>query len=96
MAIGETRSNEWIVIHSASKTSAEVRLAPSDLSAPFTVVRPRRDGIEYQVDHWGDRFVMTTNDAAIDFRVLTAPLDSEWTSADAWSEFNRAHPRPAH
>jgi oligopeptidase B len=86
VAIGETRSNEWIVIHSASKTSAEVRLAPSDLSAPFTVVRPRRDGIEYQVDHWGDRFVMTTNDAAVDFRVLTAPLDSDWTSGDAWSE----------
>ncbi len=86
VAIGETRSNEWIVIHSASKTSAEVRLAPSDLSTPFTVVRPRRDGIEYQVDHWGDRFVMTTNDAAVDFRVLTAPLDSDWSSADAWSE----------
>lgn len=86
VAIGETRSNEWIIIHSASKTSAEVRLAPSDLSTPFTVVRPRRDDIEYQVDHWGDRFVMTTNDAAVDFRVLTAPLDSDWTSADAWSE----------
>jgi len=86
VAIGETRSNEWIIIHSASKTSAEVRLAPSDLSAPFTIVRPRRDDIEYQVDHWGDRFVMTTNDAAVDFRVLTAPLDSDWTTAEAWSE----------
>jgi len=76
VAIGETRSAEWIVIHVASKTSSEVLLAPSDLTAPFTIVRPRRDDVEYQVDHWGDRFVMTTNDAAVDFRVLTAPVET--------------------
>jgi len=86
VAIGETRSAEWMVIHVASKTSSEVRLAPSDLSTPFTIVQPRRDDVEYQVDHWGDRFVMTTNDAAVDFRVLTAPVDAEWTSTGAWSE----------
>ena len=86
VAIGETRSAEWIVIHAASKTSSEVQLAPSDLSADFVVVRPRRDDIDYQVDHWGDRLVMTTNDAAVDFRLLTAPIDSEWTTAEAWGE----------
>ncbi len=86
VAIGETRSNEWIVIHTASKTSSEVRLAPSDLSQPFTVVQDRREGVEYQVDHWGDRFVMTTNDGAVDFRVLTARVDSAWFDDDAWSE----------
>jgi oligopeptidase B len=86
VAIGETRSAEWIVIHSASKTSSEVQLAPSDLSADFTIVRPRRDDVDYQVDHWGDRLVMTTNDAAVDFRLLTAPIDGEWTTAEAWAE----------
>ncbi len=96
VAIGETRSDEWIVIHSASKTSSEVRLATSTVTVAdlvaggtadaFTVVRPRRADIEYQVDHWGDRFVMTTNDAAIDFRVLTASVDAEWTEAEAWTE----------
>ena len=86
VAIGETRSAEWIVIHSASKTTSEVQLAPSDLSAGFTIVRPRRDDIDYQVDHWGDRLVMTTNDAAVDFRLLTAPTDGEWTTAEAWAE----------
>ena len=86
VAIGETRSNKWIVIHTASKTSSEVRLAPSDLSQPFTVVQPRRDDVEYQVDHWGDRFVMTTNDSAVDFRVLTAPVDSDWTDENVWFE----------
>ncbi len=86
VSIGETRSNEWIVIHTASRTTSEVRLAPSDLSRPFTVVRERREGIDYQVDHWGDRFVMTTNESAVDFRVLTASVSGDWSDGDAWSE----------
>ena len=86
VAIGETRSAEWIVIHTASKTSSEVQLAPSDLSADFTIVHPRRDDVDYQIDHWGDRLVMTTNDAAVDFRLLTAPIDGAWTTAEAWTE----------
>jgi oligopeptidase B len=85
--IGETRSDAWIVIHSGSKTSAEVRLIPS--SAPTTtpiVVAPRRDDVEYQIDDWGDRLLMVTNDGAEDFRVLSAPIDADWTSASSWTE----------
>ena len=86
--IGETRSDAWIVIHCGSKTSSEVRLLPSatPLVEPI-VVQPRVDGIEYQVDDWGDRLVMVTNaDGADDFCVLTAWSHHEWTSQAAWSE----------
>lgn len=85
--VGETRSDEWIVIHSGSQTSAEVRLIPSamPLITP-TVVLERRDGVEYQVDHWGDRFVMVTNDGAVDFRILEASIDADWTHPSSWSE----------
>ncbi|MFT6391538.1 MAG: oligopeptidase B, partial [Ilumatobacter sp.] len=65
--IGETRSDAWIVIHCGSKTSAEVRLIPSsDPTSDAVVVQPRVDGIEYQVDDWGDRFVMVTNSGGAD------------------------------
>lgn len=85
--IGETRSDEWIVIHAGSKTSAEAHLVPSaqPLIAP-TCVLPRRDGIEYQIDHWGDRFVMVSNDDAVDFRVMAASVDDDWTDSTSWSE----------
>ena len=86
--IGETRSDTWIVIHCASKTSAEVRLLPSSTPrAEPVVVQPRADGVEYQVDDWGDRLVMVTNaDGADDFCILAAPAHAEWTDRASWSE----------
>ena len=79
-----TRSGEWIVIDSDSKTSSETWLIPaaSPLATP-TVVRPRSADLEYHLDHWGDRFVVLTNLDAVDFRVMTAPV----SSPSQWTEF---------
>lgn len=87
--IGETRSDAWIVIHCGSKTSAEVRLIPSsDPTSDAVVIQPRVDGIEYQVDHWGDRFVMVTNSGgADDFRILQADANAELSDPSVWLEF---------
>lgn len=84
--VGETRSNKWIVIHTASKTSSEVRLIDSSAIDTVHLVAARRDDVEYQVDHWGDRFVITTNENAVDFRVLTAPVEQAWGDNAEWSE----------
>ena len=86
--IGETRSDAWIVIHSGSKTSSEVRLLSSatPLGVPI-VVRPRTEGVEYQIDDWGDRLVMVTNaDGADDFCVRIAWSHHDWTLDTAWSD----------
>lgn len=87
--IGETRSDTWIVIHAGSKTSSEVRLlASSDPTAEPTVVLPRVDGVEYQVDDWGDRLVMVTNSGgADDFRIVHAGVAADWTDPEAWTDF---------
>lgn len=83
VGVGATRSTEWIVIHSGSKQSSECWLLPAgDSGATPVCVRTREDDHEYHVDHWGDRFVVVTNLAAEDFRVMTAPLEDP---AD-WSE----------
>ncbi len=77
-----SRSDEWIVIETASKVSSEVRLIPAnDPTAAAIVVRERAADVEYGLDHWGDRWVVLTNENATDFRVMTAPLDQpgEWT-----------------
>ena len=83
VGVGATRSGEWIVIHSGSKLSSECWLVPaSDPDAPARCVRKRTDDVEYQVDHWGDRFVIVTNDDAVDFRVMEAAEDDPGT----WTE----------
>jgi oligopeptidase B len=87
VGVGSTRSEAWIVISAASRTSADVRLIdPDDPTAEPRVVLPRRDDVEYGIDHWGDSFVMHTNDDAVDFRVLVAPEGADWVEPSAWSE----------
>jgi oligopeptidase B len=86
--VDRTRSGQWVVLSSSSKTSGEAWVLPvSDpLGSPRLVV-PRRDDHEYSVDHWvadvagGDRFVIVTNDSAEDFKVVVAPVDdpAAWT-----------------
>jgi len=76
------RSGAWIVMESSSKVSSEAWLIPA--GAPTETprsVRPRMEGVEYGIDHWGDSFVVLTNLDAEDFRVMTAPIDdpATWT-----------------
>lgn len=83
VGIGTTRSEDYIIIQSASKTSGEQRLLSVDdpLGEPV-LVRPRAEGIEYDVEHWGDHFVVLTNLDAVDFAVMLAPLDApgDWSA----------------
>jgi oligopeptidase B len=74
--VSATRSEQWVVITAASKTSGEVWLIPAgDPTAPPRSVRARTPDLEYSLDHCGDRFIVLTNLDAPDFKVMTAPLD---------------------
>jgi oligopeptidase B len=76
VGIGTTRTDRWIVIHSGSKLTSEVRILATDApGAEPTLIAERRDGIEYDVDDWGDRFVIVTNLDAPDFCVMAASID---------------------
>jgi oligopeptidase B len=92
VGIDLTRSGAWIVIDADSKTSSETRLisASNPFSEPI-IVRARQDDLEYHIDHWGDRFIVLTNDSAIDFRIMqaTESQPSEWTELVAHIEGNR-------
>ncbi len=82
LGVDLSRSEEWIVFEASSKTTGEVwLLAADEPTATPTSVRTRTEGIEYSVDHWGDRFVVLTNLEAEDFRVMSAPLGApnDWT-----------------
>ncbi|HEX6099741.1 MAG TPA: S9 family peptidase [Thermoanaerobaculia bacterium] len=73
--VDRSRSGEWLFLVSDSKTTSEVRLVPA--AAPESepaVLTPRREDHKYYADHRGDRFYILTNDAGINFRVVTAPV----------------------
>jgi oligopeptidase B len=77
-----TRSERFILIDVGSKVTSEVRYLradrPSDAPA---VIAPRRQGVEYSVEHHGDRFLILHNDHAEDFALAYTPVDSpgSWT-----------------
>ncbi|GAA3091543.1 S9 family peptidase [Streptosporangium carneum] len=82
IGIGLTRSERYLVLSAGSKITSEVRiLEADDPTGEFRLVRPREVGVEYGLDHAGDRFLVLHNRNAENFELATAPLDApgEWT-----------------
>jgi oligopeptidase B len=73
--VGRTRSGAWLVLESASHTTSEARVLKADTpEAAWTVVAPREQDHEYDVDHRGDLFYIRTNSGGRNFRLVTAPV----------------------
>ncbi|MEO8815314.1 MAG: S9 family peptidase, partial [Mycobacterium sp.] len=75
LSVGRTRSNAYLLIAAGSAITAEVRYADAaDPQAQFSVVWPRRDGVEYSVEHavvgGQDRFLLLHNDGAVNFTLV--------------------------
>lgn len=75
--VDRTRSGDWIFLISDSKTTNEVRLIPGakPATAPVVMIERKTDH-KYYPDHRGDLFYFMTNDAGINYRVVTAPVMS--------------------
>lgn len=85
MGIDRTRDDRYIVIGVGSTVSSELRYAPAENPETFTVLAPRARDVEYDADHYGDRWVIRTNaDAATNFKLVTAPSDA--TSRRQWTD----------
>ena len=84
MSVRRTRSREWLVMSLGASITSEVRVLPADdPEGEWRLVAERRTGVEYFVDHHGERFLIVTNDEGPDFRVaqapVTAPGPDNWT-----------------
>ena len=73
--VDRSRSGDWIFLISDSKTTSEAQLVPAAKpeTAPVVMI-PRKTDHKYFPDHRGDRFYILTNDAGINYRVVTAPV----------------------
>jgi oligopeptidase B len=78
-----TRSERFILMDTSSKVTSEVHYIPADRPHdPPTVIAPRRQGVEYSVEHHGHRFLILHNDGAEDFALSYTSADTpgEWTT----------------
>ena len=72
----KTKSGKYIVIGSSSTLSNEYRyIDASNPNGAFKVIQPRERGLEYRVDHFGDKFYIITNkDGATNFKLMQTPV----------------------
>ena len=79
VAVGRTRSNKYVIIAAGSAVTSELLYGDAaDPQAEFASVWPRRDSVEYSVDHavvgGEDRFLILHNDGAENFTLVEAPV----------------------
>ncbi|HLQ98553.1 MAG TPA: S9 family peptidase [Candidatus Dormibacteraeota bacterium] len=74
--IQKSQSEKYIFIESVSTTTSEVRMLCTEtpLSTP-QIIDERREGILYDVEHWGEELLILTNENALNFKLLRCPID---------------------
>ncbi|WP_066515702.1 S9 family peptidase [Curtobacterium ammoniigenes] len=87
VGVGVTRSSQYLVIELGSKITSEVHLLDaSDPTGEFQVVWPRREGVEYDVEHaivgGSDRLLILHNDGAENFELIDVPADDPTSTTD--------------
>ena len=90
VSVGRTRSDRFLVIGSGSKVTSEYRiLDATDPTGEFRVVAPRRQGVEYGVEHGviggTDVLLVLHNDGAENFELARTSVDA--TSHEQWEPF---------
>ena len=86
MGLGRSKSDRFLFITVQSTVSSEWRYAAAgDPALAFKVAVPRERDHEYQLEDWGDRFVLRTNWQARNFRIVEAPI-AQVADRAAWKD----------
>ena len=89
VGLGRSQDRSRVIVRSADHVTAEARLI--DAAAPDTapvLVRPRRTGVDYEVDVANNTLFVRANDTHVNFRVATALIaePGAWTELIAGSD----------
>ncbi len=80
--VGSTSSEKFIIVSAHDHDTSECWLIDADKpdSKP-RLVASRSEKLEYDIEHWNDRFLIKTNkDGAEDYKIVEAPLDAPQSS----------------
>ena len=97
VSVGRTRSNKYVFIAAGSAVTTEMFYGDAaDAETQFTSILPRRELVEYSVDHvvvgGEDRFLILHNDGAENFTLVEAPVSDP---ADVPNAHSAPRRRPA-
>ncbi|WP_404986613.1 S9 family peptidase [Chryseobacterium sp. M5] len=86
IGVGKSKNEKIIMIVSSATTSSETRYINADEpNATFKVFQPRMKDVLYDVTPLEDKFLITTNKDALNFKVMETPLDK--TGVESWKDF---------
>lgn len=86
IAVGKSKNGKYIIINSEGTLSSEIWILNADLpQSEFRVFQPRIHNVLYSVIALDDRFLILTNDEAINFQIMQCPLDR--TERGNWQTF---------
>jgi len=84
--VSKSKSEQFIFLHMESTVASEWRYARADDPAlEFTTFLPHERDHEYQIEHFGDVFVIRTNWQARNFRLMQSPVNAPAARAD-WKD----------
>jgi oligopeptidase B len=85
VGVGRTRDGKYLIAEAASHTTSEQWfLSAGEPQGSFQRIEPRRENIEYYVDHREGIFFIRVNDIGRNFRLVTAPV--EQCGREHWHE----------
>lgn len=84
LSLGNSRSDRFILISSSATDDSETLMIPADqpLAAPVAIL-PLQPQVLYDVEDHGELWLLHTNDAAPDYRILARPIADH---AAPWQE----------
>ena len=82
--VGKTNSEKYILVDIHDHDTSEIWVIDAEAPAVAPkLIAQRVKGIEYDVEHWNDRFIIKTNiNGAEDYKIVTCPVDRP--SPDNW------------
>jgi len=83
--ITKTKSKKFLVIWAGSTLTNDFHILNANTpDKPFSQFTPRERGLEYNIDHYGNKFYVVTNLDAQNFRLMETPDNK--TTKSSWKE----------
>jgi oligopeptidase B len=83
--ISKTKSKKYLVIWSGSTLTSDYFILNANTpDGAFKQFSPRERGLEYSIDHFGDKFYVVTNMDALNFKLMETPETK--TTRENWRD----------